>query len=144
LFDRVHSIFGFTVDAAASQDNALLPRFWTRDQDAIKQDWTKEIVFCNPPFNNIGPFLRKARTARRAVVLVPLNYLTSTSFHRVGADHLVIPRGRIKFVTGKTPNNPVLGTCLLIYGPLGDDDQRRLSGMGFSRATVDPGDRRPR
>src|SRR5262245_46476407 len=81
LFDKLHRVFRFPVDACASPDNAVLPRYWTVEEDALRQDWSKEVVFCNPPFNNIGPFLAKARTARRAVVLAPLNYCTATGFH---------------------------------------------------------------
>jgi hypothetical protein len=50
LFAALHREFAFTVDAAASERNALLPRFWTRESDAFLQDWRGERVFCNPPY----------------------------------------------------------------------------------------------
>jgi phage N-6-adenine-methyltransferase len=135
LFDKLHRVFHFTVDACASPDNALLPRYWTVEEDALGQDWSAEVVFCNPPFNNIGPFLAKARTARRAVVLAPLNFCTATGFHASPPAHLVVPDHRIKFVTGTMTASPVLGTALLVYGPLTHQEKQALGGVCLS---VDP------
>jgi phage N-6-adenine-methyltransferase len=73
LFKHLHAIFGFTIDAAASKENALLPCFRTERDDALTQDWSRHVVFCNPPFRDIGPWLAKARTAKRTRVLLPLN-----------------------------------------------------------------------
>ncbi len=118
LFDKLHAIFRFTVDAAASDVNHLLPKYWTQETDAIKQDWTQETIFCNPPFNNIAPFLVKARTAKFALVFAPLNYLTANGFQSTAADWLVIPKGRINY---GAKNNVLLGTCFLIYGSLSEE-----------------------
>lgn len=132
LFDKLHSVFHFTVDACASSLNALLPHFWTEEDDALQQDWTNEIVFCNPPFRCIGPFLAKAATARRAVVLAPCNYLTAKPFHENPPDHIIAPWGRVKFVHGNKKVHPVLGTAFLIYGPLSAVEQQALGGVCFS------------
>ena len=41
----------FTIDlCAASEKVALLPRFFSRTQNALKQDWQPERGFCNCPF----------------------------------------------------------------------------------------------
>src|SRR5688572_7206513 len=50
LFRKLHAEFGFTLDAAASDVNALCPRYFTRDQDALGQDWGTDVVWLNPPF----------------------------------------------------------------------------------------------
>jgi hypothetical protein len=39
IFDPLRKEFGFTVDAAASERNCRLPRFWTREDNALEQDW---------------------------------------------------------------------------------------------------------
>jgi phage N-6-adenine-methyltransferase len=62
LFDHLHERFRFTVDAAASADNALLPRFWTKGADALRLDWTGERVWCNPPYSAIPDWVTKAST----------------------------------------------------------------------------------
>jgi phage N-6-adenine-methyltransferase len=60
FFDPLHVRYGFTVDAAASPDNALLPRFWTRKDDALRKRWESERVWCNPPYSNIPEWVSKA------------------------------------------------------------------------------------
>ncbi len=50
LFDLVHSVFDFTIDGAASKENAQLLRFWDTETDGLKQDWTGERVWINPPY----------------------------------------------------------------------------------------------
>ena len=54
--------FRFTIDACADKDNIKCERFWDITQDGLKQDWSKERCWCNPPFNNIPAFLKKMRT----------------------------------------------------------------------------------
>lgn len=132
MFNLLHSIFQFTVDAAASKSNALLPRCWIVEQDALHQDWSQEIVFCNPPFNNIAPFLVKARTAKKALVLVPLNFLTSVSFLGESADYIIIPKGRIKYFTANRKKvQPILGTCFLVYGKLSHTEAVAITNRGW-------------
>ncbi|MCG8711080.1 hypothetical protein JHU04_004443 [Brenneria sp. 4F2] len=42
VFNNLHREFGFTIDGAASANNAKLPRFWSRHDDALRQDWGGE------------------------------------------------------------------------------------------------------
>lgn len=78
-FDPLHAEFRFTIDAAASPTNAVLPRFWTRYNDALIQDWNRERVWCNPPYSNLEPWLKKAwnemeeEGCELIVMLVPAN-----------------------------------------------------------------------
>lgn len=39
LFDKLHEEFHFTLDAAASDRNHKLPRYYTEQTDGLKQDW---------------------------------------------------------------------------------------------------------
>jgi phage N-6-adenine-methyltransferase len=57
LFDPLHARYRFTVDAAASGDNALLSRFWTKGADALRLVWTGEMVWCNPPYSAIPAWI---------------------------------------------------------------------------------------
>lgn len=60
VFDPLHAEFGFTVDAAAAEWNAKLPRFWDKTIDGLRQNWFGEVVWCNPPYSDIGGWLAKA------------------------------------------------------------------------------------
>lgn len=67
----------FTVDVAASEDNARCERFYTRETDGLSQSWAGEVVWCNPPYSDIAPWVRKAwvefEAARWIVMLLPAN-----------------------------------------------------------------------
>ena len=50
LFDQLNAEFNFTIDVCASECNAKVQRFFTKEQDGLKQDWSGETVWCNPPY----------------------------------------------------------------------------------------------
>ena len=60
LFDPLHAEHAFTIDVAASEDNALLPRFYDRRLDGLRQSWVQEMVWCNPPYSDIASWVTKA------------------------------------------------------------------------------------
>jgi phage N-6-adenine-methyltransferase len=60
FFEPLHARFVFTIDAGASPDNALLPRYWTRADNGLAQSWREERVWCNPPYSDVGGWVRKA------------------------------------------------------------------------------------
>jgi hypothetical protein len=70
--------FWFTLDGAASPDNALLPRFSSVSE---QRPWKLERVFCNPPWSSIPPFLELAPEAEFACFLVPAR-VNARWFHR--------------------------------------------------------------
>lgn len=109
LFDGLHVEYEFTLDGAASSENALLTRFSTQEKPL---PWVGERVFCNPPWSDIASFVELAATADLAVLLVPAR-CNVRWFHRaleLGAE----PRffyGRVKF-GGMKHNSPV--DCLFL------------------------------
>lgn len=76
LFDPLHARHQFTIDAAATAGNALVPRFWGPEEDGAAQSWKNERVFCNPPYGRglLPPFVTRALADPRetyAVLLLP-------------------------------------------------------------------------
>jgi phage N-6-adenine-methyltransferase len=68
LFDRLHALYGFTIDGAASGENHLLQRWWGPGgevENALLANWTNEVVFCNPPYTDTKHFVEKAAVARK-------------------------------------------------------------------------------
>ncbi len=62
LFNVLHEEFEFDLDAAANDRNAKCTRYFTKEQDALSQQWEGS-VFCNPPYGReIPKFLDKAYT----------------------------------------------------------------------------------
>ena len=52
LFNKLHDEFHFTLDAAASEHNHKLPRYYTESENGLAQAWGGERVFCNPPYGS--------------------------------------------------------------------------------------------
>lgn len=48
VFEPLHERFGFTLDVAASPQNAKLPRYFTIEDDGLERSWAGERVWCNP------------------------------------------------------------------------------------------------
>lgn len=87
LFDQIHAQHHFTLDAAASDDNALLPNYHTRITDGLLRTWSGERVWCNPPFSRLEPWLAKAwramtdENAELVVMLLPANRTEQRFWH---------------------------------------------------------------
>lgn len=120
IFDPLHAEFGFTLDAAATPENALLPRFFTAEDDALKAEWYGAI-WCNPPFARCEEFVRKAEREAwygraTVVMLVPVRSHTAW-WHDVAVPRAEIRwiRDRFKFVGA--PYNAPFPCCILVFRP---------------------------
>lgn len=60
-FGPLSEEFGFTLDAAATAENAKCPLFFDRTVNGLVQSWAKQKVWCNPPFSDLEAWVRKAR-----------------------------------------------------------------------------------
>ena len=145
FFASLHWRRGFTVDAAASDANALLPRYWTRETNGLAQSWAGERIWCNPPYSSIEPWLEKAwfeferpdygagAPAELIVMLLPANRTEQGWWQRHVEPHRERPAtrclrveflpGRLRFIahddTEIRPNQrPPFGCCLLIWGSI--------------------------
>lgn len=60
FFAGLHGEHRFTIDVAASAENAKLPRFFTRKENGLSRSWAGERVWCNPPFSDLRSWVAKA------------------------------------------------------------------------------------
>jgi phage N-6-adenine-methyltransferase len=113
LFNPFNEEFHFTLDAAATKENAKLPKYYTKEDDALGKSWAGERVWCNPPYSrgNIENFFMKAyyetkQSLEEPCQLVALLIPTHTErhwFHNLReAFEVRFIRGRIKFDGGST------------------------------------------
>ncbi|BCK01625.1 DNA N-6-adenine-methyltransferase [Anaerocolumna chitinilytica] len=51
FFDELNKEFHFTLDPCADDQNHKCDKYYTVDQDGLKQNWSGETVFCNPPYS---------------------------------------------------------------------------------------------
>jgi phage N-6-adenine-methyltransferase len=134
LIVRLHAQWHFTVDAASAPkapSSAIIGRFWTKADDGLRQAWDGERVWCNPPYSNIAPWVRKAWLSRAvAVLLVPANRTEQAWWQtmvepfrdrRDGVLRTEFLERRINFGTPERPeaddwnSSPPFGCVLLIW-----------------------------
>jgi phage N-6-adenine-methyltransferase len=118
LFDKLNSEFSFTLDPCATAENAKCPKFFTKEQDGLKQEWGGERVFMNPPYGReIGKWVKKAYESNTlAVCLLPAR--TDTSYFHdyiLGKAEIRFIRGRLRFEGGKYP--APFPSMIVVYKP---------------------------
>lgn len=80
VYDPLNAEFGpFTLDAAANRINAKCDQFYTLETSGLEGSWACHTVWCNPPYSDISPWVRKALdetssgSCKRVVMLLPAN-----------------------------------------------------------------------
>jgi phage N-6-adenine-methyltransferase len=111
----------FALDLAASEYNAVCPRWFDERQNALVQPWASEgWAWLNPPFAHLEPWVRRAyeqsRCGASLVMLVPAgvgsNWWRDWVHRRA---RVLFLNGRLTFV-GESTCYPK-DCCLLIYTP---------------------------
>ena len=102
----------------ASATNAKGPRFFTPAEDGLRQDWSKEVVFMNPPYGRvIGLWVRKAFESAQAgavvVCLLPARTDTRWWHDYVMRGEFRFIRGRLRFGDGK--NSAPFPSAIVIF-----------------------------
>lgn len=111
FFDELNKHFEFVCDMAADEQNHKTPNYFTKESDALNQDWRKigggGWLWCNPPYGReLRHWVKKASESNANVVmLIPAR--TDTSYwhdYIFGKAKIVFLRGRLKFEIGGKPS----------------------------------------
>ncbi len=121
FFDKLDAEFHFTLDAAATKENAKCPDYFTEEQNGLLQRWSGT-VFCNPPYcRKTGLWVKKAFEESQvghciAVMLLPCRPDVSW-FHDyiLGKAEVRFVRGRLKF--GGSKNSAPFPSMVVIFRP---------------------------
>lgn len=127
LFDALNDEFNFTLDGAASHENALVRRYCTlegtfemtesgprklSDHDGLRFRWEDEVVFLNPPYGRalLAPFVDQCafwpNLGATVVALLPVrteqpwwhDYIWCESLHRsYDSVEIRFLKGRVKY-----------------------------------------------
>jgi phage N-6-adenine-methyltransferase len=115
FFDELDKEYRFDLDACALPQNAKCDRFFSPEQDGLKQEWTGT-VWCNPPYGReIGKWVKKAHDSKCTVVML-LPARTDTGwFHDYiyGKAEIRFVRGRLRF--GGAEWNAPFPSMVVIY-----------------------------
>ena len=112
----------FHLDPCADPDTAKAPKFYTAEQDGLRQKWEGR-VFCNPPYSDKPAWIRKARASAEAGALVVMLLPARTDsawFHDLVLGHAEVRflRRRVVFEGGPgRTKRPLDGSLLAILGP---------------------------
>lgn len=96
FFDELNREFHFETDVCAIPENAKCEKFYSPEQDGLKQDWTG-VCWCNPPYGRqIGKWVEKAAKSNATVVMLLPARTDMKWFH-----DWILPFAEIRFVKGR-------------------------------------------
>lgn len=115
LYDTLNEEFGFTLDVCASDWNAKHKNYFTEKDDALSQNWKKNVCFMNPPYGKVlNDWMRKAYESAEGgatvVCLVPA--ATDTAWW-----HDFAMKGEIRFLRGRPRFTTPEGTWQQTFSP---------------------------
>jgi site-specific DNA-methyltransferase (adenine-specific) len=121
FFAELDQEFNFTLDPCASPENAKCAKYFTVEDDGLRQDWAGHTVFCNPPYGRqIGKWVKKCYEESRkpgttVVMLIPARTDTSYFHDYVynKAREIRFIRGRLKF--GNSKNSAPFPSMVVIF-----------------------------
>lgn len=120
LFDELNKEFNFDLDPCATHDNAKCSRYYTKQDDGLKQIWTGR-VFMNPPYGReIQKWVKKAyesvKNGESELVVCLLPARTDTRwFH-----NFIYNKAEIRFIKcrlkfGNAKNSAPFPSMIVIY-----------------------------
>jgi phage N-6-adenine-methyltransferase len=125
LFNLLNKRFEFTLDAAASPHNAKCARYFTEEQDGLRQSWANDAVFINPPYGRATPrWVEKAyretfygRCPLAVLLVVPRPDTAWWHEYVSKASKIVYLRGRVAFEdpSPSKRNSPPDPSCLVVF-----------------------------
>lgn len=131
FFDKLNNIFNFTLDSCAEDSTAKCNIYYTKEDDALLQDWVGS-VWCNPPYGREQvKFVNKALTesikhTSTVVVLIPARPDTKLWQDTIfpNSSQICFVKGRLKF--GNAKDSAPFPCALVVFGKTVD-----LSNFGY-------------
>lgn len=119
LYQLLNDEFHFTLDPAATKENTKCKKFYTKEDDGLKQDWFGETVFLNCPYSEIKEWTAKSelegcKHGTTVVMLIPAR--TDTKYwHKYVkyASEIRFLKGRLKF--GDSKNSAPFPSAVVVF-----------------------------
>ena len=138
FFDKVNKEFGFTLDACADLHNHKCTKYYCKADNGLVKPWgPSEVVWCNPPYGAITPWLEKGYGACKTQESTVVYLLPASTGTKWFADYCT--RGEIRFIRGRVQ--------FVNIGPGGIIDSGNSSNFDnvvviFDPATIDSDNRK--
>ena len=121
FYNNLHNEFNFTLDPCATIENAKCQKYYTKEQNGLKQDWSGETVFCNPPYGkDLKNWVRKCyeeslKENTKVIMLIPARtdtkYFHDFIYHN--AKEIRFVKGRLKF--GGSKNSAPFPSMVVVF-----------------------------
>lgn len=106
FFEVVHDEFGcMDLDAAATAKNSLCARWITQEENALVTPWNASIVWCNPPYTLIGPFVERGYKQSQELKNTVLMLLPAYTDPKYWSNY-VMKAHEVRFLKGKISISP--------------------------------------
>lgn len=109
----------FTLDAAATAENAVCDNHYSQADDGLAQEWSGN-VWCNPPYSTVAKWVQKgyesALAGATVVMLVPARTDTRWWHDWAIRGEIRYLKGRLKF--GDATNSAPFPSALIIFRPV--------------------------
>jgi phage N-6-adenine-methyltransferase len=127
IFNALDQEFDFDVDICASEDNKLLPDYFTEERSALTNHWNiysrAFSAFMNPPYSQTQLFMERAAeqsNLHNITVVALVNANTDTKWFAdavKSANEVRLLTGRVGFIksTGGKSNGNTKGQCIIIW-----------------------------
>jgi len=120
LFEALNKEFNFTLDPCCKVTTAKCKKFFTIKDDGLKQDWSNDVVFMNPPYGgHTGDWIKKAyeESLKGSVVACLIVSSTDRSYWHEYifpfAAQIRFVRGRLRF--GKADSTAPFASAIVIF-----------------------------
>jgi phage N-6-adenine-methyltransferase len=99
FFNKYNNIYNFTLDAAASNLNYKVNKYYTIEDNALIKDWSTEVVWCNPPYSKLKNWIKKSyeESLLGAIVVMLIPARTDT----IAWHEYIFPYAQIRFIKGR-------------------------------------------
>lgn len=119
FFNKYNKVYKFKTDVCATIENAKCDKFFTKEQDGLKQDW-KGSCWMNPPYGReIKVWIKKAYESSlngaTVVCLLPSRTDTTWWHEYCMKGEIEFIRGRLKF--GNSKNSAPFPSAVVVFKP---------------------------
>lgn len=120
FFDKLNTVFKFTLDVCANADNAKCRRYYTIEQDGLEQEW-EGVCWMNPPYGRaISAWVKKAfesadELGSTIVCLLPARVDTRWWHDYCSQAEVHFIKGRLKFSGAK--NSAPFPSAVVVFRP---------------------------
>ena len=108
LFLLLNDEFNFTLDPCANDHNHKCKKYYTINDNGLEQDWSNEIVFCNPPYSKIKLWVKKCfdEYCKGTTIVLLIPSRTDTKYFH----DYIYNIAKLRFIKGRLHfNNSKLG-----------------------------------